>query len=195
MTSRLERACAAIDAVNAGDPHEVRFRATVHPLAQVHGVLATEWLQRLRADADEAMVLAARAHHLRRWALARGSYPEGRAGYLRWRKDQKLRHAVEVAVLLRDVGYGDDVVLRTQALIRRDNLATDRDAQTMEDVACLVFLETQLVDMAARTDAHRMDEIIRKTAAKMTTQGRDAVAVADLDPRAKALVDRALTTT
>ena len=37
----------------------------------------------------ETLLLAARAHHLRRWELPRDSYPVGRAGYLRWRRDQK----------------------------------------------------------------------------------------------------------
>ncbi len=35
--------------------------------------------------------IAARAHHLRRFALPRRPYPEGRPGYLRWRRDQKTR--------------------------------------------------------------------------------------------------------
>ena len=44
--------------------------------------------------ATEAQVLAARAHHLRRWVVPRTSYPEGRAGYLRWRTDQKRRQGL-----------------------------------------------------------------------------------------------------
>ena len=81
------------------------------PLALAHGRLAAEWIDRLVPDADDTLKLAARAHHLRRWELPRADYPEGRAGYLRWRRDQKRRHAADVEALLVAAGYdADDVI-------------------------------------------------------------------------------------
>ena len=56
--------------------------------------------ERLLEAPSDALRIAARAHHLRRWEVPRSSYPEGRAGYLRWRRDQKARHAREVADVL-----------------------------------------------------------------------------------------------
>ena len=52
------------------------------------------------AEASDALRIAAHAHHLRDFARARASYPEGRAGYLVWRRDQKRAHAAALAELL-----------------------------------------------------------------------------------------------
>ncbi len=175
LNSRLYAAIDAIDAANALDPTVIVARGVSTPLALAHGRLASEWVEYLRPEADDALVLAARAHHLRRWEVPRSSYPEGRPAYLRWRREQKLRHAREIEVILRDAGYDDAVVERVQALIRRDNLGTDADTQVVEDAACLVFIETQLAEMAPRFERDHLLEVIRKTARKMSPAALDAV--------------------
>ena len=83
----IDRARSAIDAANRADPHQHDGA----PLAELQGRLAEAWVTRLDPDASTALRLAARAHHLRRWVVPRASYPHGRAGYLRWRRDQKQR--------------------------------------------------------------------------------------------------------
>lgn len=176
LTQRFYAATAAIDAANAADPNHAVVRGVSEPLALVHGRLAAEWVTRLAADAGEPVLLAARAHHLRRWEVPRTTYPEGKAGYLRWRRDQKVRHAADVAELLASVGYGLDDVGRVQALIRRDDLATDPEAQVVEDAACLVFIETQLAEMASRLERGHLIDVVRKTARKMSPAGLAAVA-------------------
>lgn len=186
------RAVAAIDAANAGDPTTVVVRGRAQPLALAHGRLAAGWVGTLAPAAGEAVLLAARAHHLRRWELPRAAYPDGRAGYLRWRRDQKARHARDVGALLAAAGHDAAVVARVQALVRRERLARDADAQVVEDAACLVFLETQLAGTAARLAPDRMREILRATAAKMSPAGRAAVAAVPLAPPERALVDAAL---
>ena len=70
------------------------------PKEQAHAEMMTAWVLRLDPDADEAQLLAARAHHLRRWTLPRTDYPDGRAGYLRWRTALKAQHAEEVGEIL-----------------------------------------------------------------------------------------------
>ena len=149
LNDRYGAALSAIDTANAADPTHVVVRGSEHPLALVHGQLAVEWVQALHPDAPDEWLLAARAHHLRRWELPRSDYPAGKAGYLRWKRDQRQRHGREVAVLLADVGYEPDVVERVQALVRRDHLATDVGAQAVEDAACLVFIETQLAEVSS----------------------------------------------
>ena len=106
-------------------------------------------MARLDPDVDEARLLAARAHHLRRWVVPRSTYPEGRAGYLRWRRDQKRRHAEEVGAILAEVGYPTEVVERVGAIVRKEGLGSDPAVQVHEDALCLVFLETQAADVAA----------------------------------------------
>ena len=39
-----------------------------------------------------------------------------------------------------------------EALVRRDHLASDPGAQAVEDAACLVFIETQLADVATKLE-------------------------------------------
>ena len=131
LSERFTAAVAAIDAANAGDPTTVDVRGATRPLALAHGELAAEWIGQLLDEPNEAVLLAARAHHLRRWEVPRSSYPDGRPGYLRWRRDQKARHAADVAAILRDAGYEDDDIARVQTLIRREHLATDADTQAV----------------------------------------------------------------
>ena len=82
---RLARVIAAIDAANADDPETIEVRGEVRPKEQAHAEMMTEWVRRLDPGAVDAQLIAARAHHLRRWSIPRGSYPDGRSGYLRWR--------------------------------------------------------------------------------------------------------------
>lgn len=171
LSDLLAAAALAIDGANAMDPTVVVVRGQALPLALAHGRLAVEWVQRLLESPPDAVLLAARAHHLRRWEVPRSSYPAGRASYLRWRKDQKNRHARDIEAILRGVGYEPDVVEQVQALVRRTQLGSDAHAQVIEDAACLVFIETQLADMAERLDRDRLLEVIRKTASKMSQQG------------------------
>ncbi len=185
----------AIDGANADDPSVVSVRGEQLPLALAHGRLAVAWVGRLLSEPSEAVLLAARAHHLRRWELPRSGYPEGRPGYLRWRRDQKRRHADDIAVILEAVGYDEADVTRTQALTLRDGLGSatcDPESQAVEDAACLVFLETQLVDLASRVERERMVEVIRKTAAKMSPAALALVAEVPLDTEARTLLALAL---
>ena len=66
-SERFGRAIAAIDAGNADDPNVVTIRARTGPKEVLHAELVTEWVERLRPDASEPLLLAARGHHFRRW--------------------------------------------------------------------------------------------------------------------------------
>jgi Domain of unknown function (DUF4202) len=189
LSERYDAAVAAIDAANAADPNSVDVRGNSEPLALAHGRLAVEWVTHLVADPDEALLLAARAHHFRRWELRRSSYPDGRAGYLRWRKDQKARHADAVGELLSAHGYETSEVERVQQLIRRQPID---GSQTIEDAACLVFIETQLRSVSARMDHDRLGDVLRKTAAKMSDPALALVAEIPLGDIERALLKTAL---
>ena len=155
--------------------------------------MVTQWVRRLDTEPTDAQLLAARAHHLRRWSIPRSSYPEGRAGYLRWRTALKKQHATEVAEILEREGYEPHEIERVQQIVRKDGLGHDADVQTHEDALCLVFLETQLLDLAADQGDDKTVEIVRKTTAKMSERGIAAAVTLDLEPRARSLVERALT--
>lgn len=182
-------ACAAIDAANADDPGMVDVRgAGPRPLAQVHGELAAEWVGVLAPDADELVLLAARAHHLRRWELPRSHYPTGRAGYLQWKRDQRRRHADDAGALLTTLGFTAEDVAQVQAMVLRQG----EGGQLVEDAACLVFIETQLAAVATQLDHDHLLDVIRKTAKKMSPAALVAVSRIPLGEAEQALLAAAL---
>ena len=191
-SERFARAIAAIDAGNAEDPNVVIVGARTGPKEIVHAELVTEWVRRLRPDPGEALLLAARGHHFRRWTVPRSSAPAGRAGYLRWRKSLQDQHARELGALLAAAGYDDELVGRVQAIVRKQDLATDPEVQALEDALCLVFLEAQLDDVAARLDAETLTRVIIRTAKKMSEAGRAAIADVPLDAHGRGILASAL---
>ena len=170
--ARFDAAVAAIDAANADDPTRVMVRGTEQPLALAHGRIAAEWVVLLSPRVDDAVRLAARAHHLRRWELPRAQYEAGRTGYLLWKRDQRKRHAEDLGVLLAGVGYDADVITAAQAAVLRQGPG----GQLVEDAACLVFIETQLAAVAAQLDHDHLVQVVRKTAKKMSPTALAAVA-------------------
>ena len=189
---RLARAVAAIDAANADDPETIEVRGETRPKEQAHAEMMTDWVRRLDPDAVDAQLLAARAHHLRRWSIPRASFPDGRTGYLRWRTALKKQHAEEVAEILRREGYEADEIELVQHIVRKEGLKTDPMVQTHEDALCLVFLETQLLDLARDQGDDKTLDIVRKTLVKMSERGIDAALALDLPAEALALLGRAM---
>jgi len=190
--SRFSRAIAAIDAANTGDPSTIVIDGVERAKEQAHAELMTEWVARLDPVASEAQLLAARAHHLRRWSIARDSYPDGRTGYLRWRAALKRQHAEETGAILADAGYDPGTIDRVQRIIRKEGLGTDPAVQTHEDALCLVFLRTQLEALAEELGDGRAVEVLTKTLAKMSDQGKDAAAGVPLSDRSRDLLDKAV---
>ena len=170
----LAAAIAAIDAANSEDPRTLVVRGSSRPWSLGEAELATLWLDRLHPDASDALRLAVRAHHLRRWETPRSTFPEGRSGYLKWRKhlyDVASDHATE---LMRAADASADDIERVRQIMHKRDLSTDADAQAYEDVLCLVFLESQLDDFAARTDQAKLDGIVAKTLVKMSDSAKTA---------------------
>ncbi|MCC6237493.1 MAG: DUF4202 domain-containing protein [Dehalococcoidia bacterium] len=194
--ARFLDAIARIDAANAQDPTTIVVRGAVRPKELAHAELATEWAWRLREASgtppSEALLLAARAHHIERWTVPRASYPDGRAGYLQWRTGLYQFHASRAAQLLAEAGYDAATIEATSKVIRKERPRGNPDAQALEDALCLVFLETQLNLDWRRIDDDKMVEVLRKTWRKMSQAGRDAALGLQLDERERAIVARAL---
>ena len=189
---RHEEAVAAIDAANAEDPNTLVRAGHERPKELLHAELMTRWVRRLDPGATEAQLLAARAHHLRRWALPRTDYPEGRAGYLRWRRDLNRRHQDDVAEILAGLGYDPVETARVQEIIAKVALAHDPQVQTHEDALCLVFLQTQFAALADRLGDDKTVEVLARTLAKMSPRGRHEALELGLSERERSLLARAL---
>jgi phosphoadenosine phosphosulfate reductase len=190
--SRFDDALRRIDAANREDPNLVAENGEMTAKELVYARRMSEWLARIEPSASEELRLAVRAQHLCRWKIARADYPEGRAGYKRWRSDLARLHAELAGDILRAVGYSETSVERVQALIQKQKLKTDRDAQALEDVACLVFLEHYFSEFAQKHADEKLVEILRKTWKKMSARGRQAALDIELGRRERTLVERAL---
>src|SRR5207253_551476 len=116
--------------------------------------------------------LAARSQHLCRWMIPRDSYPRTRPGYLQWREALKKFHAQKTGEILRGLGYPESVIARVQNLNLKKNLADDPETRLLEDALCLVFLEHQFTELAAKTTHDKMINALQKTWKKMTPSAR-----------------------
>lgn len=192
--SRFEAAIARFDAANAEDPNQDVFEGKTYPKELLYAKRMTAWLEHIEPEASEALQLAARSQHIRRWEIPRDSFPKTRTGYLRWRTTLYAFHADTAADILRQVGYGDATIERVRSLLRKMRLKHDAEAQCLEDVACLVFLENYFAGFAAQQDEAKMIGIVRKTWQKMSPRGRQMALALTLPPRARDLLEKALTT-
>lgn len=198
---RFDLAIAAIDTANADDPNRIEVEGVERPKELTHARMVDAWVRRLDPDASEALLLAARAHHVRRWTVPRNSFAPGRSGYLRWRAHLRAFHADEAERLMRGVGYDEATVERVRQIVlkqglTRDPATTDPDVQTFEDGLSLVFLETQFAELSARLDDdEKMARIIARTLRKMSARGRDAASDLAYDERTRAILERAATLT
>ena len=179
----FEATCAAIDRANAEDP---QGRELIYSHRMV------DWVRALAPSASEELLLAARAQHVRRWTVARSTYPEGRNGYLHWREDLKKFHADTLGRFMKDAGYGDEAVAKTRSLLVRKNLSLDAEGQTLEDAACLVFLQFEFSEFAAKTEPDKMVDILRKTWKKMSPAAQERAIGLALPAEQLSLVKRAL---
>ena len=155
----------------------------------------TGWLDRLVPEASEALRLAARAQHIERWSIPRHEYPEGKKGYLLWRTILYRYHAERAGEILSTVGYDPATIDRVGAFLQKKRLRSDAEVQTLEDAACLVFLENYFADFSKKHDEAKIVDIVRKTWAKMSANGHGAALelAGSLPDDARRLVEAALT--
>src|SRR5512145_2036134 len=169
---RFAAALRRFDEENARDPNVEWAEGKSHPRELLYAERLTAWVLRLCPAASEALRLAARCQHLRRWEIPRDSYPPTRAGYLEWRTMLQQFHARAAREILQAVGYRDDLICQVEALNLKSNFPADPESRVLEDALCLVFLEHQFAQLAARTDEAKMLRALQKTWGKMTPAAR-----------------------
>lgn len=164
----VEAAFARIDAANVEDPNTELVDGAPQPKELVYGRRMSAWLERLRPDAPEALRIAARAQHIRRWDIPRDSFDMDRRGYLMWRKRLYAYHAETTAAILRELNADEALIERVSFLLQKRQLGTDPNTQSLEDAACLVFLEFHFEEFLKKTPAEKMPGIVQKTWGKMS---------------------------
>ncbi len=146
MSNRLQCSLQAIDAANARDPtHDAG-----EPAEFIYGRRMSEALAAFAPGATEPLRIAVRGQHIERWLSPRRAFPEGKAGYFAWRNAAKKRHAERLGQIIAACGYDEAVIARVGTLARKEQLRSDAEAQTLEDVACLVFLRYYAENFAAK---------------------------------------------
>ena len=177
MCSTLTTVLNAIDQANAQDPKLDRDDNDQDiPEALLYGVRMSNELDRLFGDAvSDVLKIACRGQHIERWKLLRADYPEGRAGYLTWRRDQGRAHGERLAGLMRDAGYDDHSCNRVGVLLRKEGLKRDPEVQMLEDTICMVFLKFYFAAFSQKHPFEKVVDIVAKTARKLSEGARNRV--------------------
>ena len=189
---RYDEAIRRFDQENAADPRTVIIDGDAVPRELYFARKLTEWILRLEPGASEVLRLAARCQHLCRWKIPRSDYPLDHAGYHRWRTHLKKFHADLSGKILAECGYDSETVRRVQELNLKKNFPEDLESRVLEDGLCLVFLETQLDELAARTDREKILNALKKSWGKMTKKGRQLALGIPFKPFAEELVRTAI---
>lgn len=190
--ARFAAAIARFDTENTKDPKSATCDGVSDPYELAYSRWLTEWVLRRKPDASEPLRLAARCQHLCRWEIPRESYPATRAGYLKWRQVLKEFHADKAAEILREVGYGDDVIRQVRDLNLKKNFPADADCRVLEDALCLVFLEHQFAELAAKATEEKMITALQKCWGKMTPAAHAEALKLNYTAAEKQLLGRAL---
>lgn len=175
--ARFGQAITSFDALNRQDPSLEDAEGKTYPKELLYSERMSAMLRRYAPEASEALQLAARCQHIQRWKIARASYPMTKAGYYQWRTELKSFHADIARQVLADAGYDDATVARVCALVKKALPADDAEAQILEDVVVLVFLESyleQFVASHADYDAAKFADILNKTLRKTSAKARSA---------------------
>ena len=185
---KFQAALRRFDEENSRDPN---FENSL-PRELLYVQRLINWVLKLCPDASEELRLAASCQHICRWEIPRNSYPMTRAGYLKWRAGLKTFHAQKSGEILREIGYGEKTIQRVQDLNMKNNFPSDPETRILEDALCLVFLEFQLADLAAKTAEDKTINALKKSWVKMSEAARAEALKLNYGEREKILLQRAL---
>ncbi len=147
--SKFDQAIARFDAFNALDPNLEEAAGKSQPKELLYAQRMTEMLKRYSAEASEALLLAARCQHIGRWKTPRSDYPMTKPGYHQWRNALKSFHADTARDILNELAYDATIIDHVCALVKKELPRSNIEAQTLEDVIVLVFLEHYLEQFVA----------------------------------------------
>jgi len=180
------------DKSNENDPNKESFEGKILSKELLYANRMTQCLEKFNPEAKEALKLAVRCQHIRRWEIPREDYEMNRVGYLKWRNDLKTFHADKASEILKEVGYEDDLVESVRFLLLKKQLKQNELTQTLEDVICLVFLEFYFEKFSAKYSEEKMINILQKTWKKMSSKGQKAALELHFSAHSQGLISKAL---
>ncbi len=188
---RFSEAIKKIDAANLEDPRSEMVDGHPQPRELLFAQRVYRWVEQLTEDPSEELLLAARAHTLRRWMIPRDRYPMTTVGYHQWRNALAQFHADEAETILHALGYPAEQIQSIRKFITKENWPENKEACVLEDADCLVFLETKLSDYIDAWEESKALRILRRTFRKMTPEARTRAFQLKLGERERDLVRRA----
>jgi tRNAThr (cytosine32-N3)-methyltransferase len=188
-----DRARALIDAAHAADPGRTPDGRAAE---LVYADRMEAWVTRLDPAASPLLRLAARCQHLERWSVPRASFPLDKPGYHAWRRSLYTKQSERARALLLEAGIPAAEAAEVATWVAKNGLKTNPGTQALEDAACLVFLENEIVAFAAQHADYPREkfvEILRKTWRKMSPAAQRLAHALVLPPSIEALVRDAVT--
>ena len=186
------RARQLIDTAHSADPARA---ADGRPAELVYGERVAAWVARLAPAAPPLLLLAARCQHLERWLTPRATFPEGKVGYLSWRRSLYVKQAERARSLLIAAGVDTPAAAEVATWVSKTGLKTNAGTQALEDAAVLVFLENEISAFAAQHADYPREkfvDILKKTWRKLSPAAQQAALGLTLPPAIAGLVHEAL---
>lgn len=196
MTNPLESVLSAIDGINRTDATITLVNGIEHPKELLYGQRMSACLAQYWPQASELLQIAVRAQHIKRWHLKRTEFEQGKAGYYQWRIALGKFHAELASAIMQEHGYSQEQAEQTASIIRKEQLKNNTDSQTLEDVACLVFLSHYFDDFATKyieqDNEAKIIRIVQLTWQKMSADAHKIALQLTLPAHLAAIVNKAL---
>lgn len=173
-----EQAINLIDNANSQDPNIEQAEGKDWPKEQLYSQRMSDMLARYKPDADFVIKLAIHGQHIQRWQSPRSAYPMDKQGYHKWRSDLYTFHADKVANIMLQAGFNEQDIKRAKDAVAKVRIKSNPDTQLLEDVVGLVFIESYMLDFAAKHPEYteqKWIDIIRKTWKKMSVDAHEFV--------------------
>jgi len=192
IIAAYERARQLIDSAHSADPART---PDGRPAELVYADRVEAWVMKLAPDTSADLRLAARCQHLERWLTPRATFPEGKVGYLTWRRSLYVKQADRAKELILAAGLATSSADDVRTWVSKTGLKTNPGTQALEDAAVLVFLENEIGAFAAQHAEYPREkfvDILQKTWRKLSPAAQQAALGLDLPPAIAALVREAL---
>tara|TARA_R110001583_G_scaffold174519_3_gene328962 strand:- start:9084 stop:9695 length:612 start_codon:yes stop_codon:yes gene_type:complete len=202
MNNQLEQVLSAIDDINRQDSNVTLLNNKELPKELIYGQRMTACLTQHWPQASELLQIAVRAQHIKRWHLKRNEFEQGKAGYYQWRIALGKFHGELTAKVMIEHGYSERQAKQTASIICKENLRDkennqlNSDSQTLEDVACLIFLEHYFEAFAAnytkQDNEAKIIRIVQLTWKKMSEDAHNIALQLSLPEHLAVIVKKAL---
>ena len=193
INNQLEAVLTEIKDINARDPNrEEDEHQNAYPKELLYSIRMLNSLLEYEPRPSPTLQIAACAQHIERWKSPRSDFPEGKAGYKKWRTQLGGFHAERTANVMEKHGFDAANIIQVKKLLQKRELKKDPETQALEDVICIVFIKYYLDDFARKHTEDKLITIIQKTWNKMSDKGHKKALALPLKEDILNLITKAL---